>query len=180
MRSEWLSCGDWIAVKAVFVAPLGGVSHPLTVYGSPCLYTSDTACFELKSLPLLTLQYIHTTHVSLYKIIWLLLKVSSSCPPPSESGMWKGFWERPRRCSLIHLLCTVLSTTPQHRTWWWLGATTLWYECGGLILMTLMVSCSRSLRFTTVSSTQFVLTLKVWCSRCCARMYISSVVEHYC
>ncbi len=112
----------------------------------------------------LTQQHYLKNTLSLHKR--LLASFSFSCSPPAESGMWRGFWERHRRCSLTHPLCTVLSTTPQPRTWWWPGATTLCCECGDLMWTMWMASCCRSLRVTTVSSTQFVLTLKVLCFQC--------------
>lgn len=77
--------------------------------------------------------------------------------------MLRSFWEQPRRCSLIHPSCTAPGTTLRRRTWWWLGATTLWCECGGLMSPMWTASSCRSLRVTAVSSTPFVLTLKVFC-----------------
>lgn len=126
--------------------PLGGVSVLCRTWPA-----SDSACLGLGWLSFKTR-------------FWQSLSYSLVLSPStlSESGMWRGFWEQPRRCCLIHPLCTVPSTTQQPKTWWWLGATTLWYECGDSMWMMWTASCCRSLRATTVSSTQFVLTLKVF------------------
>lgn len=139
-------------------APLGGASPPCnkrltmslrqqwhSMFGAKWWHTDSKELFK--------------EHSSMHKRVFALF--SCYCCRPSGSGMWRGFSQQRRRCFLIRPLCTVLSTTPPPRTWWWAAAMTRWYECGGLMSMTWTASCCRSLRVTAVSSTQFVLTLKV-------------------